>query len=128
MTSAWKTFFSTRFFIFGAFLAVAVLGAAYTRAYFRAYEIKQEIARLQAESGRLETKKLESLKMLEYIKSLDFAEVKARTELNLIKLGEEVAVVEPALEKGYGQENKRVLELDKVSNLLKWLKLFINFE
>ncbi len=103
----------------------ATLG--YVRAYYQEYQIREEIARLQAEAERLNSKKIETLGALKYLNSPDFVEEKARRELNMIKPGEQVAVIAgEAREGNRGQENKNMIEHQSISNPVKWWRYFFN--
>lgn len=103
-------------------LIVAVFFAInYARAYYQEYKVKQEISALREEVKHLEQKKLESLKILKYVTSDAFVEEKARTELNLKKPGEQVAVVT-----GQEEEKKSAYTQDQpgekqyLSNPVRW--------
>lgn len=83
----------SRWFLFGGVIILLVLGAGFLRAWYSQYQIQLEITRLQTETARLEAKRFELSKAITYAQSLNFAEEKARTELNLVKPGENVAVI-----------------------------------
>ena len=91
--SGLKRFFSSRLFLLVCLIAAVLLAAGYARAYYQDYKIKQEILALQEEVRQLERKRLESLDILEYVKSSAFVEETARTELNLQKPGEAVLII-----------------------------------
>lgn len=88
-----KRFFRSPLFLAIAFPLAVLLVVAYVRSYVSSYYIQQEIQDLEAQIQDLETKKLESIELLEYVLSDDFVEEKARTELNLRKPGENVIIV-----------------------------------
>jgi len=99
---------------------------AFGRAYYRDYLVRQEINRLQAEVSRLESKKLETIELLKYVQSPEFVENKARTELNLVKPGEQVAIIDSSSVGALasGQAEIKVVESSKLSNPAKWWKFF----
>ena len=123
----WKGFFSSRWFLGSMFVLTILAALAYGRAYYQEYQIREEIERLQAEAERLSSKKIATLEALKYLKSSDFVEEKARRELNLVKPGEQVAVIANGSGRAVnGQENKNMIEQKGVSNPLKWWKYFFN--
>lgn len=85
--------FTSKFFLLGAFVIAAIIAVSFGRAYYRDYEIRQQIRALQAKVDDLERKKLESLNLLEYVKSEAYVEDVARTQLGLKKPGERVIIV-----------------------------------
>lgn len=88
--------------------------------------MKQEIERLKSEADTLESKKIETLEILKYVQSSDFAEQKARMEFNMSKPGEQVAIVKSggSGEIGNGQVDNIVVESSNVSNFIKWWNFF----
>lgn len=125
-----KSFFKTKIFIVVLIIILGIVAFGYGRAYYQDYEVKQEISRLQEEVRHLETKKIESLEILNYVRSTAFAEEKARMELNLAKIGEKMAIIseESGAPRGGGQENEKVVELDNTLNIVKWWNYFFGTE
>lgn len=123
----WKNFFFSPWFLLTAALVVFVLLFSFGRAFYQDYQVRQEILRLQDEARNLEAKKLESLEILKYVKSQEFADSQARTELNLVKPGEQAAIIKRSagLKKG-GQEEKKMVEWDNVPNPVKWWRYFFS--
>lgn len=89
--------FTSRFFLLGAFLIALIVAVSFGRAFYKDYEIRQQIKALQAKVDTLERTRLESLNLLDYVKSDAYVEDVARRELNLKKSGERVIVVDTAL-------------------------------
>jgi hypothetical protein len=60
------------------------------------------------------------------VQSPDFAEQKARMEFNLVKPGEQVAIVKSATEglNTSGQVDNKMVESSDVSNIIKWWRFF----
>ena len=83
--NGWKIFFNSRLFIFVGVIVAIMVAFGYGRAYHQDYLVKKEIEGLQQQAKNLESKKMELLEVLKYVKSDSFAEEKARTELNMIK-------------------------------------------
>lgn len=86
--------FTSRFFLFGAFLIALILAISFGRAFYKDYEIRQQIKTLQAQVDELERKRLESIDLLSYVKSDAYAEDVGRRELNLKKSNERVIMVD----------------------------------
>lgn len=85
--------FTSRFILIALMVVAGFLTVNYARAYYQDYKIRQEILALQNEVKHLEQKKIQSLKILDYVTSDAFVEEKARTELNMKKPGEHAAVI-----------------------------------
>lgn len=120
-----KKFFSSRWFVWVMLGIILFVGVAYARAYYREYEVRAEIARLQDEARRLEAKKLETMEILKYVQSRQFVEDQARTELNLVKPGEHLAVIATASEAGAGQKNDEMVKYDRFANFKNWWEYFV---
>jgi cell division protein FtsB len=124
-TSWFKRFFSSRLFLVVSLAVVFLIAFGYARAYYQDYKIKQEIRALEEEVKSLQTKKLESMEILQYVTSQDFVEEKARTELNMKKPGEKVVIINRPEDEGSGV---RTVDSDvkPLSNPVKWLYYFLN--
>lgn len=118
-------FFVSRWFLLGALLVSLFLATSFGRAYFRDYAIRQEIKKLQAEVKKLEEKKIQTMDVLQYVRSTAFVEEKARTELNLAMPGEQIVVVKD-VGKNAGQEDSEMVELDNLANPIKWWRFFFS--
>ena len=99
---------------------------SYGRAYYQDYLVTQEIQHLQEQTKKLEAKKMELLEVLKYVKSDSFVEEKARTELNMVKPGEQVLVVPKTEVTDNRQENSGMVGWTNISNYKKWWRYFIN--
>lgn len=110
-----------------AIFVLVMLTIGYVRAYYQNYQIQQEIKQLQAEASHLEAKRIETLDLLDYVKSPAYVEEKARTELNLIKDGEHVAIVNSGTpSRPSGQTEIPVVQSSVLTNPLKWWKYFFH--
>lgn len=120
----WQKFFSSRWVLL-VLLAVAILVAvAYGRAYYRDYQVRQEIARLQNEVKKMEAKKIEVSDIYEYVKSSSFIEEKARTEMNLVLPGEKMAIVSSGTTGSFTvSSTAKKYEYD-LPNPIKWWRFF----
>jgi cell division protein FtsB len=83
----------SRWFLFGGIVILLFLLAGFLRSWYSEYQVRQEITQLNEETKRLEAKHFELSNAVTYANSLNFVEEKARTELNLVKPGENVAVI-----------------------------------
>jgi cell division protein FtsB len=126
--SSWTNFLSSRWFMSLAVFALLALGVAYSRAFYQNYHIQEEIKRLQSEAERLESKRLETLDLLNYVKSPAYVEEKARTELNMVKEGEQMAIVNTKVgsAKTSRQSSSPVLQSSRLDNPLKWWNYFFH--
>jgi len=124
--SGWKNFFGSRLFILVASIIAIMVVFGYGRAYYQDYLVTQEIQHLQDQAKKLEAKKMELLEVLKYVKSDSFAEEKARTELNMVKPGEQVLVVPKTEVLDDRQENNTMVGLNNISNYKKWWQYFTN--
>ena len=121
----WKSFFASRWFFGGAVAVFLLLATAFVRASYQTYQIHEEISRLQAEVKRREGRRLETLKLLEYVKSPVFVEDKARRELNLVKPGEQMAIITGATATARaGQTPLPVVLSTNESNPVQWWNYF----
>jgi cell division protein FtsB len=124
--SGWKIFFSSKIFILIVAIVAVMVVFSYARVYYQDYLVRQEIAYLEERVKKMEAKKMELLDVLTYVKSNEFVEEKARTELNMIKPGEQVLVVPQAAAYMDGQEEYPVVKLENTSNYQKWFRYFFN--
>lgn len=124
--NSWKNFFSSKIFILIVAIIAGMVVFEYARAYYQDYLVRQEIAYLEDQTKKLEAKKMELLDVLKYVKSDSFAEEKARTELNMVKPGEQVLVVSQLASENGRQEKNTVVKWDNIPNYKKWLKYFFN--
>ncbi|MFA5175010.1 MAG: septum formation initiator family protein [Patescibacteria group bacterium] len=122
-----KNFFSSKIFLLLALVAAVFTSIVFSRAYYQEYQVRQEINRLQDETAKLESKKIELLKAWQYAKSDTYTEERARLELNLVKPGEKVAVISSNGSENSGQKEENKLEWESVPNPIKWFKFFFNF-
>lgn len=122
--SRWTKFFYSRWFFAATITLVVLASLAFLRAYYQDYQVRKEIERLQEEASRLEAKKLETLEILDYVRSPDFAEEKARLEMNLVKPGEQTAVIERTQPAITGQTTQKNIEWGSVAYPIKWWRVF----
>ncbi len=121
-----KNFFGSPVFVLLMVVVAVVVVFAYGRAYYQDYLVRQQIENLQDQAQKMEAKKMELLGILKYVKSDSFAEEKARTELNMVKPGEQVVIVPQAVSTDNGQESSAVVEWNNISNYKKWFRYFFN--
>jgi cell division protein FtsB len=122
-----KNFFWSKWFLLMIFAAIVFVALACVRSYFQDYQVREEVARLQKEAADLESRKFATMDILKYVESNDFVEDKARTDFNLQKTGEQVAIIKKAGIIGQndsGQVDNKVVELERISNPFKWWNFF----
>ncbi len=121
----WKQIFYSRWFLVVLFGLTFLLIISYARAYYQEYQVRQEISNLQQQLHSLESKKIETMDLLRYAQSSTFVEEKARTELNLVKPGENMAIIVSGSQlDGNRQEKTDMIKWSQVSNPIKWFKFF----
>lgn len=124
--SKWQAIFWSRWFLFIALIVASFVVFAFGRAYYRDYQVRKEITDLQNVVKRLEAKKIETMEVLKFVQSPDFIEQKARTELNLIKVGEQAAIIPNIAGVKIGQQNDNMLNFKNLSNPIKWINYFLH--
>ncbi len=127
--STWKRVFYSRWFLAVLFVLCFLVLFAYARAFYADYQVEQEIKRLQAETKVLQAKKLETLEMLKHVKSSAFVEEQARENLNLVKPGENMAIItSPSAPRRQPTEYVVQTEQPEVSNPKEWWNYFFGRE
>ncbi len=121
----WGNVFYSRWFLLVLFGLVMLLTFSYLRAYYQEYRVRSEIDILRDEVQNLEVKKLETVEIFKRVQSKAFIEEKARTELNLLKPGEKMAVIPSgSLKTNIGQAESDLIKWTNVKNPIKWFKFF----
>lgn len=123
-SSAIQRFFASRLFLIIALCIALLFALGYARAYYQDYKVKQQIAALKEDVSRLEKRKLESLRILQYVMSPSFVEERARTELNLQKPGEHTVVLERRASMPVASSTAGGPSGQKIGNPLKWWYYF----
>lgn len=121
---AWKHFFYSNIFlglVVGALIFIVINLA---RVYYQNNEVEEEIARLQSEAARLQAKQIETLDALKFADSPSFVEEKARTQFNLAKPGESVALLADSGSLDGDRASAEAKTEIAVSNPTKWLRVF----
>lgn len=122
--SSWKKALKSKATLIILIVIALLVAFAYGRAFYRDYQVKQEISRLKGEVSQLEQRKIESMELLEYVASSNYVEEQARTQLNMKKKGEKVIVVDQSDTETNSKSRSK--ESDQVSNPVKWWYYFIN--
>lgn len=121
----WKQIFYSRWFLLVLFALSILLIFSYIRAYYQEYKVRTEINGLREELDSLQSKKIKTMEVLKYVQSQAFVEEKARTELNLLKPGEKMAVIPSgSVKNSIGQPEADLVKWSNVKNPIKWLKFF----
>ena len=123
--SKWAQIFYSRWFLLVLFLLTLLLVASYTRAYYQEYQVRKQISDLQLQLHSLEAKKIETMELLKYSQSSTFFEEKARTELNMLKPGENEVIINSSTSLlSNRQENGDMVKWTPVTNPIKWFKFY----
>ncbi len=102
-----------------AILLLIVL--AYTRSLYRDYKIGKEIELLEQQVRSLQSKRIESMDVLQYVTSQQYVEDAARSELNLKENGEEVVFINDLLP---SQDAPKAEQKVRLNNSRKWWYYF----
>ena len=123
----WGRIFVSQLFVVAAIIIASMVTFSYARTYYQDYQVKQEMVRLQDDARKLETKKIELLEALTYVKSPAFVEQKAKSELNMAKTGEKAMIIQSSSTPTINirQAQSAVVELVSISNYRKWWNLFM---
>ena len=125
-SSGIRRFFSSRLFLIVILIITALVAFSYARVYYQDYKVRQEIEALRKQVNALDTKKIESMKILEYVMSSQFVEEKARTELNLKEPGEKVLIINDLVEDNLENDAVETEIKTPLSNIVKWWYYFTN--
>jgi cell division protein FtsB len=114
-------------YLLGSILFI-FLSVSFVKSSFDVLKSKDRLDEVNVEVQELEEEKSEIEKDIEYRRSDEYVEEKARNELNLIKPGEKVYVVmggdDPS--EGVLSETDVAEEPDDKSNWYSWYKLFFD--
>lgn len=123
-SSGIRRFFSSHLFLIVILIITTLVAFSYARVYYQDYKVRQEIDALKEQVNALDTKKIESMKILEYVMSSQFVEEKARTELNLKEPGEKVLIINDLVENSPEKMGKDEEKKAPLSNIVKWWYYF----
>ncbi len=121
-----KRFFVSRLFFVVAIILLGLITTGYMRAYYQDYRIKQEIIQLENEVRALESKKIESMELLDYVMSQAYVEEKARVELNMKKKGEKVVIIKSDQNANDIEQTNSDGTRSDISNPVKWFYFFLH--
>jgi len=96
-----KRVLTSKIFLFCLLLAVIWLALVSVRAWYRRYQLDQQIAALKNEISKMEKSDGELSQLIKYFNNQDFLEKEAKDKLNLKNAGENVMMVSEA---AIGQE------------------------
>ena len=122
-------FFGSRLFLVIALILMTVFALGFARAFYQDTKERKQIRQLEQEVSDLESKKIESFDILEYVKSSQYVEDKARTELNMKSPGESVVYLEDLTQDFDDLGNPlEDVSTDRqfISNPVKWWYYFIH--
>jgi len=125
-----KAIFFSRIFVAALVILTFWVAVSTGRAVWRKYQIEREISVLKKNISEIEKKNEELLARLDYFKSEENLEKKARAQLNVKRPGEKVVVIvgkENRDSVREGGENSGVndsADENNLSNPLKWWRYF----
>lgn len=91
-----KRVLSSKIFLFFLLLAVIWIGLVSVRAYYKKYQLDQEITALKFQIGKLDKQDQDLSQLLKYFDSSNYLEIEAKDKLNLKKSDESVVMVPEA--------------------------------
>lgn len=119
-------FFRSRLFLISMAVVILLVLYGLGRAVYQDYMLRQEIFELQHSIRSLETKKLESLEILDYVMSDAFVEREARKSLNLQEPGETVFVFSETEQSETTTMSNTEENSPRLNNPIKWWYYFIH--
>ncbi|PIT87112.1 MAG: hypothetical protein COU31_04675 [Candidatus Magasanikbacteria bacterium CG10_big_fil_rev_8_21_14_0_10_40_10] len=121
-----KKFFRSYFFLFASIVMAIILSFSYFRAYYQDYQTRQDIKNMRQNAKDLEIKKIQLLETLQYVQSQSFVEEKARTDLNMAKVGEKLVImpVNSSTMANGRQVAGNLVKLNTPSNYSLWWRVF----
>jgi len=102
---------------------MALVAFGYARAYYQDYQVRQEIKELEEVHNNLKVRQFELLDLIKKVSSPEYVEEKARTELNMKKIGEQVIVIDSGNDVTSTKKSDAVDE-KPLSNPIKWWYYF----
>lgn len=116
-----KNFLSSRLFLLILVIIFVFISVALARAYYKDYEIRQEIKELEKRQEELQKTKINSLDLYKYVSGDAYVEDQARLELNMVGEGEKVVFLDNVLkERELPEYDYLYKEEVKVANYKKW--------
>ena len=79
-----KNFFTSKIFLLLLVAVFLFIAVAFARAYFKDYEIREEIKELEKKELELKQNKIELINMRDYVSGDEYVEDQARLELNMV--------------------------------------------
>ncbi|MBI4653170.1 septum formation initiator family protein [Candidatus Kuenenbacteria bacterium] len=132
--SFWKKLFFSPFFLF---LGIVILGFYFfsiSKESYKYYKVSQEVENLKQEIQNLEDKKIQTKKLIQYLKTESFQERQARLELGMKKPNEKVVILPNTSEATENKndvmninfENNKDAEENnqKIINPIRWWRYF----
>lgn len=106
-------------------IVIFILGSALSRELYRDYQVKKEIAKLQADIAAAEKDNYELTKLLDYYKTDQYKESEARARLNLKKDGEKVVIIEKG-DQQVDAPNNDAPASQSLPNHIQWWNYFFS--
>ncbi len=132
--SFWKKLFFSPFFLFLGIIILIFYFFSIGKESYKNYQINKEVKNLQQEIKNLEEKKIQTKKLIQYLKTESFQEKQARLELGMKKPDEKVVILHNTSQETKNKDefintdiktNGSVKENNqKIINPIKWWKYF----
>jgi cell division protein FtsB len=123
----WQTVFYSQWFLLVNIIVLVLVVYTTLRSLYYNYQVQKEIKQFQEQAKSLEAQNIKTSELLKYVRSDDYVEGKARVELNLVKPGEQMALVTfPSSSLEHRQPKPVVVEQKKLSNPKRWWNYFFN--
>ncbi len=124
--TSWKTIFYSNWFLFSNAIVLVLILYASARNFYYDYQLRKEISGFKEQAKALEAKNLKTIELLQQVKSQHFVEDKARVELNMVKPGEKLVIIngQKQATSTDGQDQVNMVEQERLTNPEKWWKYF----
>jgi cell division protein FtsB len=124
--TSWKTIFYSNWFLFSNAIILVLILYASARNFYYDYQVRKEINGFKEQAKALELKNLKTIELLQQVKSQHFVEDKARVELNMVKPGEKLVIIngQKQATSTDGQDQVNMVEQERLTNPEKWWKYF----
>lgn len=121
----WRRVFFSQWFLLVNIIVLSLVTYTTARSFYYHYQVQKEIRQFQERARSMETKNMATTELLTYITSKDYIEKRARTELNLMKPGEQVVLVHTSSStNGNRQTDQPMVKKQHLSNPERWWKYF----
>ena len=132
--SFWKKLFFSPFFLFLGIIILVFYFFSIGKESYKNYQINKEVKNLKQEIESLEEKKIQTQKLIQYLKTESFQERQARLELGMKKPNEKVVILSNITKETENKNESINIDIEKdkqieennqkIINPIKWWKYF----